>query len=134
AGLRLGYAAFPLSLAKLIEDHKEPWTINTLAQRAGIVAVSDRSFRNETFRIIKKEKKFLEEGFEKLGIDYIPSAVNYYLIRTKKATDIIASLKNKGILVRDCSNFYGLDDSYIRVAVKSRRHNALLLKELKGII
>ncbi len=134
AGLRLGYAVFPLSLVKLIEDYKEPWTVNTLAQRAGITAVNDISFKNETFRTIKKEKKFLEEGFEKLRIDYIPSAANYYLIRTKKATDIIASLKNKGILVRDCSNFYGLDNSYIRIAVKSRRHNALLLKELKGVI
>ncbi|HLF85688.1 MAG TPA: aminotransferase class I/II-fold pyridoxal phosphate-dependent enzyme, partial [Nitrospiria bacterium] len=113
---------------------KEPWTVNTLAQRAGIVAVNDISFRNETFRTIKKEKQFLEDGFEKLRIDYIPSAVNYYLIRTKKANDIIASLKNKGILVRDCSNFYGLDNSYIRIAVKSRRHNTLLLKELKKVI
>ena len=39
-------------------------------------------------------------------------------------------LRKKGILVRDCSNFEGLDASYIRIAVRSRAENDVLLKEL----
>lgn len=129
AGLRLGYGIFPSSLLKVMHQHKEPWTVNTLAQTAGITAINDNGYRNETFRIIRQEKQFMESGFKKLGIDYIPSSVNYYLIRSGNAERVITSLRNKGILVRKCSNFSGLDESYIRVAVRSRRDNARLLKE-----
>jgi threonine-phosphate decarboxylase len=130
SGLRLGYGVFPQHLIGRLKEYKEPWTVNNLAQRAGVAALKDKVYRNETFRIIRHEKQFMENGFKKLGIDYIPSSVNYYLIRLDNAEEVITSLRNKGILVRECSNFIGLDESYIRVAVKSHKDNARLLKEL----
>ena len=72
----------------------------------------------------------MEDSLGKLKIEYIPSAVNYYLIRLNNAGEVIHSLRDKGIFVRDCSNFAGLNRAYIRIAVKSSRHNARLLKEL----
>ncbi len=130
SGLRLGYGVFPQHLIGRLKEYKEPWTVNNLAQRAGVAALKDKVYRNETFRIIRYEKQFMENGFKNLGIDYIPSSVNYYLIRLDNAEEVITSLRNKGILVRECSNFIGLDESYIRVAVKSHKDNAHLLKEL----
>jgi threonine-phosphate decarboxylase len=130
SGLRLGYGVFPQRLIGKLKEYKEPWTVNNLAQRAGAAALKDKVYRNEAFRIIRYEKQFMEKGFKKLGIDYIPSSVNYYLIRLDNAEEVITSLRNKGILVRECSNFIGLDESYIRVAVKSHKDNARLLKEL----
>lgn len=130
SGLRLGYGVFPPHLTGRLKEYKEPWTVNNLAQSAAVEALKDKVYRNETFRIIRHEKRFMEDGFKKLGIDYISSSVNYYLIRLDNAEEVITSLRNKGILVRNCSNFRGLDESYIRVAVKSRRDNARLLKEL----
>lgn len=130
SGLRLGYGVFPLALADVMPAQKEPWTVNTVAQRAGVVAMSDVGYRDKTFSVMKQEKRFMEDNFRKLKIDYIPSSVNFYLIRLNNAGEVIHSLRHKGILVRDCSNFKGLDGKYIRIAVKSRRHNARLLKEL----
>ncbi len=130
SGLRLGYGIFPLKIIRTLQEQKEPWTVNTLAQKAGLAALNDAAYRNKTFKLIPKEKKFMEEGFKKLRIDYIPSSANYYLIRLDNAGRKITSLRKKGILVRDCSNFEGLDGSYIRVAVKSRKDNARLLKEI----
>jgi threonine-phosphate decarboxylase len=57
--------------------------------------------------------------------------VNYYLLKTENNEEIVSGLKEKGILVRDCSNFKGLDSTYIRVAVKSRKYNRILLAELQ---
>jgi threonine-phosphate decarboxylase len=133
SGLRVGYGVFPPTLAVLMGQHKEPWTVNTLAQRAGIVALNDAAYKQESLRMMKEEKKFMEKNFRSLGIAYIPSSANYYLIQMEKAQQAIVRLKRKGILVRDCSNFAGLDESYIRVAVKSRRDNALLVKELSHL-
>ncbi len=132
SGLRIGYGVFPLGLTERMKNSKEPWTVNTLAQKAGIAAVNDREYREKTMTIIQAGKQFLENSLMNLGIEYAPSSANYYLIKLDNARQIIGSLRAKGILVRDCSNFPGLDGTYIRIAVRSQVENAALLKELSG--
>ncbi len=134
SGLRIGYGVFPLNITETIKEHKEPWTVNTLAQTAGITAFKDIAYKKKTFRVIKQEKDFLEKEFKRLEISYIPSEANYYLLRLNNAKKIISALRNKGILVRDCSNFKGLDGKYMRVAVKSRKDNILLLNYLEQLL
>ncbi|MDI6744015.1 MAG: threonine-phosphate decarboxylase CobD [Thermodesulfovibrionales bacterium] len=131
SGLRIGYGVFPLNIIETIKRHKEPWTVNTLAQAAGIAAFKDIEYKRKTFMLIKQEKDFLEKEFKRLKINYVPSEANYYLLRLN-AKKIMPALRDKGILVRDCSNFAGLDGSYIRIAVKSREDNMQLLKELSN--
>ncbi|HEX8948770.1 MAG TPA: threonine-phosphate decarboxylase CobD [Dissulfurispiraceae bacterium] len=133
SGLRIGYGIVPPVIMDIIKKYQEPWTVNTLAQAAGIAAINDTSYQNDTFKVIKSEKKVLEDGFKLLGIEYFPSAANFYLLKLKNAQPIAAALRDKGILVRDCSNFPGLDDSYLRVAVKSNRDNMQLLQELANL-
>jgi threonine-phosphate decarboxylase len=130
AGLRIGYGVFHNDLIERIKKFKEPWTVNSLAQRAAIAAIEDISYKDETLKLMKEEKDFLEKGFRQTGIGFSPSAANYYLLKTDNAGTVVRKLRDKGILVRDCSNFKGLDGSYIRVAVKTRKHNKILLKEL----
>ncbi len=133
SGLRIGYGVIPLTLLDIIKEHREPWTVNTLAQTAGIAALNDSAYRDETFKVIRNEKKTLEDGFRLLGIDYFPSAVNYYLIKLNNAQEMVAALRNRGIMVRDCSNFKGLDETFIRVAVKANNDNMRLLQELANL-
>lgn len=134
SGLRIGYGVFPESIIDAIKSYKEPWSVNTAAQVAAIAAINDLQYKNETFRVIQNEKKVLEDGFKLLGIDYFKSAVNFYLLKHDRAAEITDSLRNKGIMVRDCSNFRGLDNRYIRVAVKSNIDNMRLLKELAVLL
>lgn len=134
SGFRIGYGVFPRYLIPKLKEHKEPWTVNSLAQKAAEVALKDRVYRERTFRLIKKEKRFLEKSFRKIGLDFFGSAVNFYLLRTERAGQIYEGLRRRGMLVRDCSNFAGLDRTYIRIAVKSRKENAMLLREIGEIM
>jgi threonine-phosphate decarboxylase len=66
----------------------------------------------------------------------IESDVNFYLIRlrngrSKQIKDLL--LEKNGILVRDCSDFKGMNDKYIRVAVRTRNENLALLDSLEAI-
>ncbi|MFO0753968.1 MAG: threonine-phosphate decarboxylase CobD [Thermodesulfovibrionales bacterium] len=133
SGIRIGFGVFPSSVIDVIRGYKEPWTVNTLAQVAGIAALNDTAYQEETFRVVRNEKKVLEDGFKLLGIQYFPSPVNYYLLKRDNAQEIAAALLKKGIMVRDCSSFMGLDGTYLRVAVKSNRENMRLLKELAPV-
>jgi threonine-phosphate decarboxylase len=134
AGFRIGYGVFPRRLVPLLKECKEPWTVNSVAQRAAEVVLKDRSYRERTFGLIGTEKRFLEKGFRRLGLDFFGSEANFYLLKTGKAGLIRKGLAVKGILVRGCSNFAGLDRTYFRVAVRSRKENSRLLREMEEIV
>jgi len=134
SGLRIGYGVFPRHLIGGLKECGEPWTVNSLAQRAAVVAIKDKVFRGETLKLIKGEKRFLEKSFRKLGIKFFSSDTNFYLLKVGGANEICRQLERRGILVRDCANFRGLDDTYLRVAVKSHRENTILIRELTTIL
>lgn len=133
-GLRIGYGVFPQRLMGIIKEYKEPWTVNNLAQRAAAAALKDKFYRKETLKIVSDEKRFLEKNFKKIGIEYFHSDTNFYLIRIEKANEISRQLGRKGMLVRECKEFRGLDNSYLRIAVKSHRENTILIRELKYVL
>ena len=132
-GLRFGYGVFPRQLAAGLKEYKEPWTVNGLAQRAAMAALKDEAYRRETFRAIQDEKKYLEKNFRKMGIEFLTSAANFYLVKTDNAGEICRQLQKKGILLSGGAHFSGLDSAHIRIAVKSHRENSILIKELKKI-
>ena len=63
------------------------------------------------------------------------TTANYFLVKLNrlKATELQELLKPYKIMVRDCSNFDFLDESYVRIAVKSKQTIKQLQKALKGI-
>ncbi len=132
-GLRIGFGVFPRPLAREIRGRQEPWTVNTLAQRAAIAALADEAYLEETRAVIASGKKTLAEGFKALDVTFFPAAANFFLINHPRAQEILVSLRRKGILLRDCANFPGLDESYLRVAVRSERENRSLLREMEAI-
>ena len=133
AGLRIGYAVLHPSIAERLKAHKEPWTVNSLAQKAAIAALRDGPFGIASLEAMEREKAYMEAELAKIGIRFIPSRANYYLLRLDKAQELRTGLEEKGILVRDCSSFPGLDTTYLRIAVRSRKENMLLMKEMADI-
>lgn len=133
-GLRLGWGVFPARVARALNTIREPWSVNTLAQAAGVAALSLTVHRERTQAFLTKEKRRLERGFKTLGIDYIPSLTNYYLLRSRHCPHILRGLKEQNILVRDCSNFRGLDKNYVRVAVRKRKDNDILLERMASLL
>lgn len=134
AGLRIGYGVFPSNLIRLLSEIKEPWGVNSLAQRAVAIAIRDKIFKKNTIELIQQEKRFLEKNFKRLGIEYFKSDVNFYLLKMDNAREICNCLMKKGILLKECSNFKGLDSTYLRISVKSHKENSILIKELASIL
>ena len=132
-GLRIGYGIFHRSMIGKVRKMKEPWSVNNLAEKAAIAALKESGYSDETYRLMENEKEYMEESLGKMGVRFFPSAANYYLLKVRNAAGIAAALRGKGILVRDCSNFKGLDGSYMRIAVKSHEHNSMLMKELEDL-
>jgi threonine-phosphate decarboxylase len=138
AGLRLGYCVSHPSIGKKISHNKITWNINGLAQMAGITALENLSHVRRARKIIKSEREFMYASINNnlSSFSAIKSDVNFYLIqlrngRSKQIRDLL--LEKNGILVRDCSNFRGMNDKYIRVAVRTRSENLSLLNSLESL-
>ena len=138
AGLRLGYCVSHPSIGKKISHNKITWNINGLAQMAGITALENLSHIRRARKIIKSEREFMYASINNnlSSFSAIKSDVNFYLIQlrnghSKQIRDLL--LEKNGILVRDCSNFRGMNDKYIRVAVRTRSENLSLLNSLESL-
>jgi threonine-phosphate decarboxylase len=136
-GLRLGYAIGAAETVEAIASLQDPWSVNTAAQLAGIASLGDPGYCERTRSYVETERERLAAGLGTLPfLRVFPSRANYILAEIVSgfgAAELRARLLAKGILIRDCSNFYGLDGCFFRVAVKLREENELLLERLRGV-
>jgi len=133
-GLRLGCAAGPVDLVKQFTRWKDPWNVNSLAQVAGIYCCEAKEFIKDTIDLIKRERAYLLDAFQKTGrFKVFEGAANFLLMRCDSAGFKVAQfqedLARQGVLIRRADNFKGLDHRFLRIAVKNRCDNQKLLEE-----
>ncbi len=136
-GLRLGTVfAHPTLLARF-DQYRDPWSVNVLAQHAGITSLEDSKFPDEVREKLGESRsvfyrKFGRSGFSNLRL--YPTSVNFALIEVLNHTskELIQHLGEQGILVRDCGNFTGLPGDFIRVAIKEVFAMHRLIEGLKA--
>ncbi|WP_339061494.1 aminotransferase class I/II-fold pyridoxal phosphate-dependent enzyme [Tepidibacillus marianensis] len=135
-GIRLGYAIGPSWLIHSMELIRDPWTVNALAQQIGILLFEDRSFMDQTRTWIHQEREWFYQEMRLIdGYDIYPTTTNFHLVHTSFSADRLEQeLKKKGIAIRMAHSFLGLDDHFIRLAIKTREENLELLKELKQFV
>ena len=137
-GLRLGFGIIEPKMCRRLEAGKDVWNVNFLAQMAGIAALSDQEYQEETRAFIREEKGFLASELAKFsGVEVFAPSVNFIFFRLQQGTSflqrILSALRKRGILLRDCSNYSGLDGAYLRTAVRSRAENEQLLGEMQKV-
>lgn len=137
-GLRLGYVAGGEKLLKKLSNHLLPWSAGRLAQIAGKYLLEQNEYEDKVRRFVKKEKKrFLEkiEHIEALG--YSPGETHFMLFKVKppNSLKIIAKkLRAQKILIRDCSNFEGIEQDYIRISLRLSDDNDILIEALENLL
>lgn len=132
AGLRLGYClCSDKELLTEMSAVSQPWNVSIPAQAAGSAATKEIEFLNETLRLIASEKPYLAGELASLGYRVIPSSANYILF--KGAPELGRKLREKGIALRFCNNYYGLGEGWYRIAVKLPKENRKLIETLKSI-
>ncbi len=139
-GLRLGYGITGnMDLLRRINTLKNPWTINSLAAKAGELMFSDAEYIAATRRLISQERTRCVEELDALPTvkAYHPAA-NFVLVRILKegvdAQLLFEHAIRRGLMIRNCSTFPFLDQSYIRFCFMSPEKNRALLDCLKEFL
>ncbi len=137
-GLRLGILTGSSELVRSFTRFKQPWSVNRLAQAAGEYLLEQDKFVTEVARFVEKEREaFLGLIKDISELRPFPSAADFILFELTgrmSAPEVFHKMAQEKILIRDCSNFYGLNDRYIRIALKGSEENRLCVEKLKECI
>ena len=131
AGIRLGYGiCADTDMINRLCSVGQPWSVSVVAQKCGVAALKELEYVRRTRLLIDENRRYLIEKLRDLGLEVFDSKANYIIFRTNHKT-ILKDLERFGILIRTCGNYVGLDDTYYRIAVKSREDNEYLIECIK---
>lgn len=138
-GLRLGYAMAAPETAGRLRAFLPPWSVGTLAQRVGAAILDDRAYAEKTRSTVAGLRQDLVRDLRALpGLKILEGRANYLLLKLltpgMDAARLEEKLLERGIAIRVCGNFSGLDGSYFRVAVRTAAENRRLVEELSRVL
>lgn len=131
AGLRLGYAAGAEELIAALVRVRPPWSVNAVAQAAGIAALHDGEHHRHSLEQLAAAKSELMAALTNLELAVLPSSAPFFLVRVDNGAAVRRALLHQSILVRDCASF-GLPQ-YIRICTRRPEENARLVDALREV-
>lgn len=130
-GLRLGYGLCgDPDLLDRMAASGPPWAVSVPALAAGLAALREDDFLESSRAYIAEERQWLTAALRSLGFWVCEGSANYLLLRSDSPRDLGDAAQARGILIRRCSNYVGLDEHDYRVAVRRHEENQRLIQVL----
>jgi L-threonine-O-3-phosphate decarboxylase len=134
-GLRVGVAVADPQVASRVRALQPAWSVNSLAQAVGAAALADTEYLARTRCYVRERREELVSGLRQFDeLTVFSGVANFLLVRSDcgcNAAELGQRLLRKGIAIRVCRDFAGLDDRFFRLAVRTDQENARLLTALK---
>ncbi len=132
AGLRVGYGIGHPDFIAALEKVREPFNVNGLAQVAARAALDDAAHLARTRALNAAGLRQLEAGCGALGLEFVPSAANFLLVRVGDGARVFAELQRRGVIVRPMAG-YGLPE-WVRISVGTSAENERCLSALAEVL
>jgi len=137
AGVRIGFGIGSPDLVKILKRVIMPWSVNSLAMFATAEAVKNTDFIKRTRLLVAKSRKEMREMFRAIPwLKVYPSETNFLLVEIIQgnltSTQLAEGLAKKGLLIRDCKDFDGLNNRFFRVTVRRPEENRKLVEQIKS--
>ncbi|AQS56709.1 histidinol-phosphate transaminase [Novibacillus thermophilus] len=133
ASLRVGYGIASPDILTELNRVREPFNVNALAQRAGVLALEDQSFVQDCRTKNTSGIEQLTSAFDRLNMRYFPSQANFVFVQTGvPSEEVFQHLLEQGIIVRHDTS-WGFPTG-IRVTIGSQEENAAFIQALEQFI
>ena len=135
AGVRIGYGFAHENLIANLLKVKLPFEPSSLAEAAGIAALSDREFLHRTLENNARGLRFVTREFTKMGVQFVPSEANFILTlwpSAEVANDVVESLLHAGVIVRPMAAF-GVPNG-VRISIGSDEENEMLIAAMRKAV
>ena len=129
-GVRAGYLTGDPSVVAGLARGQTPWSIGTTAAAAVVACTSPEALAEGRRRAeeIGAWRRHLERGLGRLDVDHLPSAASFVLAQV--GAGVRDDLRGSGIAVRRADTFPGLDETWVRIAVRPPAQSDVLLAAL----
>jgi len=128
AGLRIGYGLASPQVAAILQKARQPFNANSMAQAAALAAMNDTEHVAKTMQTNREGLAFYEQAFAARGLEYVPSAANFVLVKVGDGDDLFAKMLRKGVIVRAMSG-YKLPE-WVRISVGTMEENKRCIEVL----
>jgi histidinol-phosphate aminotransferase len=129
AGLRLGYGIGHPDFVAAFEKIRQPFNLNLLAQAAGIAALDDAAHVKKTRRNNIEGRKFFEHALAAMGLEFVPTAANFILVRVGAGQAVFEALQREGVITRPMGG-YQLPE-FIRISIGTPAQNRRCIRALQ---
>ena len=137
-GLRLGYVTAHPKLVEMIHSVRMPWSVNALAIEAGLYLTAHPETAAIDLTALLAETQRLRDHLNAIsGLTAEPTQTHFFLCRLAqgRAADLKQRLAEEyGILIRDASNFEGLDEHCFRIATQTPKENDALVDAIHTLL
>jgi threonine-phosphate decarboxylase len=134
-GLRVAYAISNSRHIDAMNRFISPWPITNIASDAVCAVLNDKAYAEESRLANARQRLWLERELTRLKIGSSPSNANFLLLRFPAEIDVRLlwerMIVDEQIVLRSCANFEGLDDNYLRIAIRSESDNEKLIRSLE---
>lgn len=135
-GLRLGAVIAHPDVIRRLLNYKEPWTVNAVAESVAPLLLESGAYEDALRAMIFAERERITALFPQIeGMKLAGGAANFFLAQWQRDSSLdalLSYLSGRGIFVRDCRNFAGLEENYFRFAVRKPDENSALLDALRS--
>lgn len=129
AALRVGYSVSSPEIANVLNRVRQPFNVDSLAQVAAAAVLDDKDYLEQSRRVNREGMAQLEDGFRKLGLEWIPSAGNFLAVDVgEQAAAVNQSLLEQGVIVRPVGG-YGMP-RHLRISIGLPEENRRCLEAL----
>lgn len=133
ASLRVGYAISHPDVADILNRVRQPFNINSMALAAAVAILDDTDYLEQSIETNRKGYRQLVQGFDRLGLNYIPSAGNFIAVEIPGDTGhLYQRLLEQGVIVRPI-DLYEMPD-HLRVSIGLPEENARFLDVLGTLL
>jgi histidinol-phosphate aminotransferase len=132
AGLRVGYGIAHPDLIAALEKIRQPFNLNLAAQTAALAALDDDAHVRRTRLNNFNGLDLYERAFRELGLEFVPSAANFILVRVGAGLRVFEAMQRQGVIVRPMGG-YQLPE-WIRISIGTPEQNQRCLTVLKAVL
>lgn len=144
-GLRFGFAIGSASHFQQIERLRDGWSVNQLAQIAAVEAYQDKGFQQATWEWLRAEQEHVRRLWTQepsilpadATVTLHMGQVNFFLLQfhhVEVGHLVEQHLRARGMLIRNCSNFAGLESGFYRLAIRTAPENLALYKGIMSYL
>ena len=106
AGARVGYAAANAQLIHYLNQVREPFNVNLIAQAGALASLDDPDQVERTRQLNREAKAYLYRTFGELGLEYIPSVANFVMVDVRRPASLVArEMERRGVIIRPGESF-----------------------------